>query len=250
MVRPRWGENARTDLADATDAVALLPVGAVEQHGPHLPVDTDATIAEAVATAAAERTDDALALPVLPYGYSPHHEGAAGTLSFSSETYLAAVKDLLRSLDEAGVRRAVVVNAHGGNRPLLQTAVTDFEAARGVAVAVVSYWDLVREEIEAVRDSEAGGVSHGGELETSIQLYLREELVGDHRPDFVRDDRNGYLRTDLFGTGAVYYPGHFDDLTEAGVSGHASAASAAKGERLFRAAADALAAFVEDYRNW
>lgn len=250
MVRPRWGDNARTDLAEATDAVVLFPVGAVEQHGPHLPVDTDASIAAAIANAAAERADDALALPPLPYGYSPHHGGVPGTLSLSSETYLRTVKDLLASLDDDGFDQAVVVNGHGGNRALLQTAVTDLTAEREYAVAVISYWDLIHEEIKQLRESGQGGVSHGGEMETSLQLYLREELVGADREDFVRDDRRGYLRTDLFGSGPVYYPGHFDDKTESGVSGHPSAASKEKGERLFEAATDALARFADEYREW
>lgn len=250
MVRPRWGENTRVDLAEATSSIAVLPVGSIEQHGPHLPVDTDASIASALAESVAERAEDALALPVLPYGYAPHHEGSAGTLSLSSETYLGVVRDLLRSLDEAGFRRVVVLNAHGGNRPLLKTAVTDFEAERGVAVAVVSYWDLIAGEIERVRDSETGGVSHGGEMETSIQLYLRADLVGDERPDYVRPDRGGYLRTDIFGSGSVYYPGHFDDKTESGLSGRPSDATAEKGRRLFEAAVEALVTFVEEYGEW
>lgn len=250
MVRPRWGENTRTDLAEATNAVVLFPVGAVEQHGPHLPVDTDASIATAITNAAAERADDALALPPLPYGYSPHHSSVPGTLSLSSETYLRAVKDILASLDDDGFNRAVVVNGHGGNRALLQTAVTDLAAERGYAVAVVSYWDLIREEIEQLRESGQGGVSHGGEMETSLQLYLREQLVGTDREDFVRDDRGSYLRTDLFGSAPIYYPGHFDEKTESGVSGHPSVASREKGERLFEAAAAALAQFADEYREW
>lgn len=250
MVRPQWGENTRTDLSEVTDAVVLLPVGAVEQHGPHLPVDTDISLATTVANAAAERADDTLVLPQLPYGYSPHHGGTPGTLSLSSGTYLRVMKDLLRSLDDAGFDRVVVVNGHGGNRALLQTTVTDLESERGYAVAVVSYWDLICEEVEAVRESKQGGVSHGGEMETSLQLYLREQLVGVDREDFIRDDREGYLRTDLFDSGAVYYPGHFDAITESGVSGHPVAASAEKGEVLFEAAVDALARFIDEYRGW
>lgn len=250
MVRTHWGENTRKALSEMTDPVILLPVGTIEQHGSHLPVDTDTAIAEAIATAGAEQTENTLVLPALPFGYSPHHGGVPGTLSLSSETYLRVIKELLGSLNDSGFTRIIIVNGHGGNRPLLQTAVTDFKAERDISVAVVSCWDLIRETVDAVRASESGGISHGGEMETSLQLYLRKKLVGSDREDFIREDRNGYLRTDLFGDGMVYYPKHFDELTESGVSGHPSAASAEKGEVMFDAAVDALSEFAETYHQW
>jgi creatinine amidohydrolase len=252
MVRSDWAENTRRDLGavDADETVVVVPVGAIEQHGAHLPVGTDALIAERISRAVAERADEALAAPALPYGYSPHHGGVPGTISLSSETYLGVVTDILGSLVDDGFERIVVVNGHGGNRSLLKTAVSDFRDDRGVSVAVLSYWDFVEDELQSLRDSPRGGVSHGGELESSLVLYLREELVGDEREDFVRDDRDGYVRTDLFGSGAVYYPQHFDELTETGVSGHPSAASREKGERLFERSVEALVEFVRSYANW
>jgi creatinine amidohydrolase len=132
----------------------------------------------------------------------------------------------------------------------LQTAVSDFRAEQDVSVALVSYWDLIEDEIASVRESDVGGVSHGGEMETSIQLYLREKLVDDRDRDFVRDDREGYARTDLFGSGAVYYPGHFDKKTETGISGAPSSASAEKGERLFERSVEAVSAFLCEYNTW
>lgn len=250
MAHVRWGELTRTDLAERTDSVVLLPTGATEQHGSHLPVDTDTSHAAAVAEAAAERDGDALVLPALPYGYSPHHGGAAGTVSLSSETFLGVVGDVLTSLGDAGFHRIVVVNGHGGNRALLKTAASDFRAERDRSVAVVSFWDLASDVIEATRKSETGGISHAGELETALQLHLREALVGEDREDFVRADREEQLRTDLFGSGPVYYPKHFDAMTETGVSGKPSAADSEFGERVFEAAADALAGFVAAYREW
>lgn len=252
MARHEWGENTRIDLTAARDEdpVVVVPTGAVEQHGPHLPVDTDASIAGAIARAAAERADHALVTPTIPFGYSPHHGGVPGTITVQSDTFVNLIRDVLGSIVDDGFERIVVINGHGGNRSLLTTAVSDFYAECGVAVAVISYWDLIEEEITAVRDSDAGGISHGGEMETSLQLYLRENLVGDPDDDYIREDRNGYARTDLFGSGAVYYPGHFDTKTETGVSGSPSMASVEKGERLFEASVDAVAAFLGEYRSW
>ena len=252
MVRSDWAENTHPDLRsiDPDETVILVPTGAVEQHGHHLPVGTDALIAEAVTRTAAERSEHALAVPALPYGYSPHHGGLEGTMTLSSETYLGVVSDLLESLVDEGFERVAIVNGHGGNRSLLKTAVSDFRDSRDVSVAVLSYWDLIPEELEGLRDSPSGGISHGGELETSLLLYLDEELVDSDREDFVRDDREEYLRTDLFGRGAVYYPQHFAEMTETGVSGHPSSASPRKGGEMFEATVAALTEFVESYQSW
>jgi creatinine amidohydrolase len=251
-MRSHWEENTRRELAaaDPAETVVLVPTGAVEQHGPHLPVGTDAIITEAVVNAAAEHAADVLALPPLSYGYSPHHGGVPGTITLSSATYHGLIDDVLSSLVADGFEQIAVVNGHGGNRSLLTTAVSDFRAETGVSVATLSYWDLVADEVDDARESAMGGVSHAGEMETSLFLYLREELVGEDRAAFIRDDREGLARTDLFGSGAVYYPEHFDDLTETGVSGDPTAADAATGERLFEAAVAELVAFADAYRDW
>jgi creatinine amidohydrolase len=252
MPSSHWAEHTRRDLeaVDPAETVVFVPTGAVEQHGPHLPVGTDTFLAEAVTNAAAAQATDVLALPPLSFGYSPHHGGVPGTITLSSETYLSLVTDVLSSLVADGFERIAVVNGHGGNRSLLKTAASDFHADEGVSVAVLSYWDLIAEEVAEERDSPTGGVSHAGEMETSLLCYLREELVGDDTDDYVRDDRGGLTRTDLFGTGAVYYPQHFDDLTETGVSGVPSTADAATGERLFEAGVAELVAFADAYREW
>lgn len=245
-----WGEHTRPELADRDDTVVVLPTGAIEQHGPHLPVDTDTTIAAAIAHAAAKRTDNVLVLPPLPYGYSPHHRGLPGTLTLSSETYVAAIKDLLGSAVDAGFETLAVLNGHGGNASLLQTACSDFRDRRDIKVAVVTYWDLIGEEIEGIRESEPGGIAHGGEMETSLQLYLREDLVDEAPPADHLPDREGYMQSDLLGGGAVSYPGHFDELTDTGASGSPTAASVETGERIFDAATVAVADFFDDYRDW
>lgn len=252
MVRSQWIENTREELTTlaSDEAVVLVPTGAVEQHGNHLPVGTDAMIADAIAAAAADRAPNAVALPVVKFGYSPHHGGVPGTVTLSSETYLGVIADVLGSLVDDGFEHIVVVNGHGGNRSLLKTAASDFRTDTGVSVAVVSYWDLIADVVEAERASAQGGISHGGEMETSLVLYLHEVLVGDRREDFVRDDHDGRVRTDLFGSGSVYVPAHFDDLTETGLSGEPSAADPETGERLYEAAVDELVALVEEYSSW
>lgn len=252
MARSNWAENTRRDLEalDPSETVILVPTGAVEQHGPHLPVGTDAFISDAIVRASAARLEDTVALPVLSFGYSPHHGGVPGTVTLSTETFLGLITDVLESLVDDGFERIAVVNGHGGNRSLLKTAVSDFRAESDVSVAVLSYWDLISDEITNERNSEMGGISHGGEMETSVLLHLHEELVDDDRPDFIRDDHSGLGRTDLFGTGVLYYPQHFDEMTESGVSGQPSFADRETGERLFNAAVEELTSVIEEYRGW
>src|SRR4029450_7853709 len=121
QLRLRSEENTSPILATAVarDPVCLLPVGSVEQHGNHIPVGCDANSAAAVALRAAAGLETSerpvLVLPTLWYGYSPHHMPFAGTITLRSETFLSVVQDVLDSLLGQGVRRAVILNGHGGN---------------------------------------------------------------------------------------------------------------------------------------
>ncbi|ADB51359.1 creatininase family protein [Conexibacter woesei] len=173
-----WERATRERLrALAPEAVAVLPVGAVEQHGPHLPTGTDALVAGAVARAACERLPDgvtALLAPTLAYGSSDHHLPFGGTLSLSPATLAAVLGDLLRSLRAGGCERALIVNAHGGNAEICGAVAQAAAIEHDMLAAAVSYW-----RVSAPPATLAGWPfpGHAGAYETSLVLALAGDDV-------------------------------------------------------------------------
>jgi creatinine amidohydrolase len=174
----RWAELTREQLSAALpQALVILPIGATEQHGPHLATGTDALLASTVAgraaAAAAARSSRALILtPTLPVGASDHHFPFGGTLSLRQETLLAVLGDLTRSVARCGGQRLVMVNGHGGNQGICQAAAAEAASEHGLTVAYVDYWRLASDP--------GGGVipGHAGEFETSMVLAVAPELAG------------------------------------------------------------------------
>ncbi|WP_283134588.1 creatininase family protein [Rhizohabitans arisaemae] len=163
------------------EALVLIPVGATEQHGPHLPTSTDAliaeTVAEGAAQAAAGRSARTLIVaPVLAFGASDHHLAFGGTLSLSPGTLLAVLDDLLRSIAAQGGRRVVLINGHGGNTGVCHAASAAGSTRHGLSVAHLDYWRLASPEAQAPVPG------HAGEYETSIVLAVRPDLVGPRPP--------------------------------------------------------------------
>ncbi|MEV5764860.1 creatininase family protein [Micromonospora sp. NPDC052213] len=175
----RWADADRQALAEQLpEAVVLLPVGATEQHGPHLPTGTDALIAEAVCDAAARQAAarsprPLIVTPVIPVGASEHHLPFGGTLSLSPETLSAVLLDLARSVAMQGGRRLVLVNGHGGNVGVCHAVAAAASTRYGLAVGHVDYWRMAEAEPEVPVPG------HAGEFETSLVLVLRPEMVGD-----------------------------------------------------------------------
>lgn len=177
--------------AIASDGVLILPVGATEQHGPHLPVGTDSMGAEHVARAAAEALADRFPVAVAPtlwYGSSPHHLPFGGTMSLDAGTFLSVLMDLGRSLARASFRRLFIVNGHGGNHELIGLAARDLALEEGLEVAACSWWAMAHEDLASAGAAEIGRLpGHAGAFESSIVLALDTGLVREprpHRPDW------------------------------------------------------------------
>ncbi|MFC4948200.1 creatininase family protein [Pseudonocardia sp. GCM10023141] len=182
MTTYRWAELTRERLgALLPQAWVVLPVGATEQHGPHLPTGTDALVVDAVVAAAATTPTgrDLVVAPTLPFGASDHHFPFGGTLSLRVETMTEVLLDLARSVHAAGGRRLFVVNGHGGNRgPCHSAAQRAATAHPGLRVAYADYWELLL----ADAGPDPGGTpvpGHAGAFETSLVAHLRPELVCD-----------------------------------------------------------------------
>jgi creatinine amidohydrolase len=165
------------------ETTIVLPVGATEQHGAHLPLGVDTLVVESVARAAVGvAADEAVAplvlAPTLAYGRSDHHFGFPGALSLRSETLAAVLRDLVRSLPESGLERLFVLNGHGGNDSTLRTALTDAADAHPVILGGASYWTIAWDALRAAGTDDLGPLpGHAGGFETSLLLALAEELV-------------------------------------------------------------------------
>jgi creatinine amidohydrolase len=239
----RWHKLRRDQIAEAAqhDPVLILPIGAIEQHGPHLPVDTDSTAVTAVAERAAGLLPvrEALVLPTISWGLSPYWMPFAGTITLRPETILALISDIGRSVAAHGFRRMVIVNGHGGNAGIIGVAATQL-ADHGVRAYALSYWSLLGKELGDIAPADHSLIGHAGQTETSIQLHLQGALVD---PDY--RDLTGWTDLQAMASGpmagAMYAPPL--PLTEApaGVYGNAPLAEVEIGERVISAAAERLA---------
>jgi creatinine amidohydrolase len=245
-----WQEAAGLD---AERTVAVIPVAALEQHGPHLPLDTDTFLVTSVVEAAAQLAGTrgpVLVPPTIFAGSSEHHMAFAGTISLRPETLAAVVRDVCLSLAQHDFRRLLMVNGHGGNRALLAAAVQSIGAQAPVSIATLDYWTLAAEAVTDLRESPPGGMAHACEFETSLMLHLRPESV---RTELIAreipDPRFSLERLDLFERAPLTVHWKTDDLSSSGVLGAPDLATAEKGRVFFEACVAGLADLIEELRT-
>ncbi|MDB5522286.1 MAG: hypothetical protein JWM58_49 [Rhizobium sp.] len=183
-------EATRAELRAARDSLLILPVGATEQHGPHLPTGTDFLFVETIArkaAAVAAQQIPVLVAPTLPFGCSQHHLPFGGTLSLSTEVYYRTIFDLAESAIISGFRKIFILNGHGGNHEIIQLVARDLALKHPASLAAGSYWDVAETELLGVGARSRGLMpGHAGAFETSLMLALRPDLVHEPRP--VRPD--------------------------------------------------------------
>lgn len=183
----RWQDCTRELLRRVLpEAVVVLPIGAIEQHGRHLPTGTDTVVVDSVAAAAvdlagAQCSRDLVLAPTMPFGASDHHLPFGGTLSLTVETTISVLLDLSRSVYAAGARRLLVINGHGGNRGALASAGQIASTRQDLAASHVDYWTvLLTDEPDAVAGINTPG--HAGAFETGLMMHLRAALVDPTEP--------------------------------------------------------------------
>lgn len=228
------------------NALVILPIGAVEQHGDHLPVMTDALIGEATLTDALEKIDPVeqiWLIPPIAYGKSNEHLGIPGTISLSASTLAGIVSDIAYSLKASGFRRLLLFNTHGGNTDLLNVVAREIRIATGMMVFSLSPASLgVAADLLPPEELEFG--IHGGDYETSIVMYLKPGWVQEHCRVREMPAMNRYRFLTL--EKAIRFAWKMEDVSRSGILGDATRATAEKGRIIQERASDLMAkAFVE-----
>lgn len=227
--------------------VALLPVGAIEQHGPHLPLDTDSFDADYFARQVAARCSDPkpIVLPLIPYGVSYHHDEFSGTISVGNETLSRFVYDVGMSAARHGIKKLVIVNGHGGNSPTLNFAAQMINRDAHILVAVDS-GETSDVDIDAMIDTPND--VHAGEIETSTTLAIRPHLVQmDKAEKSVPSFSSRYLN--FTSQRGISWYAYTHRISANGTMGDPTKANAEKGKKMWEIMIEHLVNLVEDLKS-
>ncbi len=227
--------------------IALLPVGAIEQHGPHLPLDADAYDADYLAKKVASSCKDPkpIVMPLIPYGVSYHHEDFSGTISITPETLSSIVYETGMSIARHGIKKLVIINGHGGNSPALHFAAQKINRDAHIFTCV---------DTGETSDPDIYGMTetpndvHAGEIETSTTLATRPHLVRlDKVRKFIPRFSNRYL--DFTSKRSIGWYAMTSKISRTGVMGNPLKGSEEKGKRMLEIMIHNLTEFVEDLKT-
>lgn len=246
----RW-----TDLATLRDRIFVVPLGSLEQHGPHLPLFTDSLIISQIADGVEEARSAKIVLtPVQWLGHSPHHR-RFGSISLDLLPYVEMICGVCRSLIGIGTHKILLLNGHGGNdipcKAAQRQLKSEFEHLTDLYIAYAPYWNLAADEFVRIRTSPPGGMGHAGEMETSILLARHPELVdmskakaGGPSPEM------GYRTIDMLKQPPFSLVNEFDEISDNGVIGMPELATAEKGTKFLEASVHAVTALIDEMETW
>ncbi|MBL6455117.1 creatininase family protein [Belnapia sp. T6] len=231
----------------AEDALVVIPVASLEQHGPHLATGVDIILGTAVAEETARRLGGPVVVtPCVWTGLAEHHMDFGGTVTLEYESFAGVLRGIVKSAARHGFRRMMLMNGHGGNAEAVAVAAGEFSIEFGIRVAAATYWHAVPEVIAPLLERQPG-LMHACEAETSLMMHLR--------PDSVRTERlpeaHGPHSTRVEGqpTGLALRRS-FKAISPSGVIGDARVASAEKGAKLLEAIATRMAALLANPKLW
>ena len=245
-----WKELTAEDLRGkaAANAIVILPVASMEQHGPHLPVGVDTFLCEAVCRAGAEmavQSVPCVVAPTLWCGMAEHHMAFGGTFTFDIPTYRAVLLAFVKSIERHGFKRVFIVNGHGGNIAAMNSFLPDFARETSLMLYATTYFDLSKDDLAQFLEDQKS-VQHACEVETSMMMVVA--------PDTVKHDRLPQAFGMLNGDPRKAYPASrfqsFTNITESGVIGDARRANADKGKKLLAVCAEGLAATLKNREMW
>lgn len=255
----RYEKLTWPEINDAIEMqkVCIVPCGAVEQHGPHLPLDVDLVCPGGVARGAGLTIPEKiLVLPILAYGYTGHVMDFPGTINTNYTTFMEQVLDVTRSLAYHGFKKIILLNGHGSNMPNLDLAARRTNLETDAECCVIAWWNLLTVDktfLPSWRESKfPGGCAHACELETSMYMFLDEENV---RKDKIKsglisfnEENNPFTWVDLFAAGPATVVSWTSSYSDTGVLGDAEKATKEKGERACNEAVKQLCNFVNWYQ--
>ena len=247
-----WEEMTTTDFStgNAGEWIAILPVAAIEQHGPHLPLSTDSAIARGLIRRVAELLPPdlpAVFLPVQTIGKSNEHIDCKGTLTLSWETATRSWLEIGESVRRAGIRKLVIVTSHGGNVPIMDIVARELRVTHGM-LAVTTSWSRLGVPDGVLSDAERSYGIHAGDEETSMMLALHPELVRmEHARNFISAQQSHETEFEkLRGHGPVQFGWKIGDLNLEGAAGNAMAATPEKGWAIINHRAEGFIAVLRD----
>jgi creatinine amidohydrolase len=256
VAKHRLEQMTWPDVADAVrrQRVLLQPLAAIEQHGPHLPVDTDNLIAGELCDAVGRASpDEFVVAPVIPYGFNDHNMEFPGTVSIRPSVLLEYLVDAGKSFATAGFTRILWVNGHGSNGTIAELAARRITNETPAASAMTSSYALARTVADrrpGLRTSPLGGVAHACEFETSLYLHLapdlvKEDLIADEYPQGFPD----CVDHDWLGGGPLTFMTWYSQRTGSGTEGAPTHASREKGARLFEDCTALLGDLAREFRD-
>jgi creatinine amidohydrolase len=256
----RYEKLTWPEINDAVDLgkVCVLPCSAVEQHGPHLPLDVDVICPTEIARGAGRLIpEQMLLLPTYCYGYTGHVMDFPGTINTHYQHFMDGVRDITKSLAYHGFKKIVLLNGHGSNWPNLDLVARRTNLETDAECVPMSWWGLLTVDKEFMprwRESKfPGGCSHACELETSLYLYLDGENV---RKDLIKsgtisfnEENSPFMWVDLMGAGPATAVSWTSSYSETGVLGDAELATAEKGKRAYEEAVKQLVRFIAWFKD-
>lgn len=227
--------------------VVILPTGSTEQHGRHLPLDTDAFLCESVCLEVGRRAADrVLVLPPISYGLNLHHIDFPGTIHIEPDVFIAFCLNITKSVAYHGFKKILLVNGHGSNAPLVDLVARKTVLATESLCFAANYWTFALKAFGEVKETEV--MAHADEFETSLYLYRAGDRVKMNLSAADNDRVGQYVSSDS--TTTVRFNDFWGRWTKLGVHGDPTKATAEKGKVIFEAAVSGLVGLVDEIRAW
>jgi creatinine amidohydrolase len=226
---------------------AILPIGSLEQHGPHLPLSTDTIIAEHIAEQVAKRCSNTSLMPPIPLGCSSEHIGFAGTMSLQPETLMNIILDISHSLMKSKLDKVFIINGHGGNKAIVDVAVTKIkEKLPEMHVYSFTIIDIVKRKFDEIRNSDKRLVGHADEIETSLMLAIQPEVVDMSKAVREEPSLPRPLSFELEELARISFAWNSREVTKSGVIGDARPASLETGRILLGFAIETISQSINE----